>query len=121
MSLDNNTSPKLRLKVFFNKYEETKLKKQNFKAVSHENYKFYNFYIIRYIHCIKSVHIRSYSGPHFPAFGLNTERYGVSFRIQLECGKKRTRITPNPDTFYAVIKMNILLNFGDFLERIYYN
>ena len=21
-------------------------------------------------HCIKSVHIRSYSGPHFPAFGL---------------------------------------------------
>ena len=72
-------------------------------------------------HCVKSVLIRGYSGLHFPAFGLNTERYGVSFRIQLECGKKRTRITPNPDTFYAVIKMNILLNFGDFLERIYYN
>ena len=28
-------------------------------------------------HCVKSVHIRSYSGPHFPAFGLNTERYAV--------------------------------------------
>ena len=28
-------------------------------------------------HCIKSVRIRSYSGPYFPAFGLNTERYGV--------------------------------------------
>ena len=26
-------------------------------------------------HCIKSVRIRSYSGPHFPTFGLNTERY----------------------------------------------
>ena len=25
----------------------------------------------------KSVHIRSQSGPHFPTFGLNTERYGV--------------------------------------------
>ena len=22
-------------------------------------------------HCVKSVHIRSYSGPYFPAFGLN--------------------------------------------------
>ena len=31
---------------------------------------------------MKSVRIRSYSGPHFPAFGLNTERYGVSLRIQ---------------------------------------
>ena len=26
-------------------------------------------------HCVKSVRIRSYSGPDFPAFGLNTERY----------------------------------------------
>ena len=25
--------------------------------------------------CVKSVRIRSYSGLHFPAFGLNTERY----------------------------------------------
>ena len=41
-------------------------------------------------------------GPHFPAFGLNTERYGVSLRIQSECGKMRTRIIPNTDTFYAV-------------------
>ena len=53
-------------------------------------------------HWVKSVHIRSYSGPYFPAFGLNTERYGVSLRIQSKCGKIRTRITPNTDTFYAV-------------------
>ena len=42
-------------------------------------------------HCIKSVHIRSFSDPHFPAFGLNTERYFVSlrsFRILPECWKK---------------------------------
>ena len=25
-------------------------------------------------HCVKSVHIRSYSGPYFPAFGLNTDQ-----------------------------------------------
>ena len=26
------------------------------------------------IQCVKSVRIRSYSGPHFPAFGMNTEQ-----------------------------------------------
>ena len=52
-------------------------------------------------HCVKSVRIRSYSGPHFTGFGLNTERYGVSFRIQSESGKMHTRITPNTDTFHA--------------------
>ena len=30
-----------------------------------------------HIHCGKSVSIRSYSGPYFPVFELNTERYGV--------------------------------------------
>ena len=30
------------------------------------------------IQCVKIVHIRSYSGLHFPALGLNTERYSVS-------------------------------------------
>ena len=43
-------------------------------------------------HCVKSVCIRSYSGPYFPAFGLNTEKYGVSLRIQCECEKIRTKI-----------------------------
>ena len=33
----------------------------------------------------------AFSGPYFPAFGLNTDRYGVSLRIQSECGKTRTR------------------------------
>ena len=37
----------------------------------------------------------------FSRIGLNTERYGVSFRIQSECGKIQTRITPNTDTFHA--------------------
>ena len=38
----------------------------------------------------------------FPAFGLNVERYGASLRIESECGKIRTGITPNKDTFPTV-------------------
>ena len=35
---------------------------------------------------LKSVRIWNHSGPYFSAFGLNTEMYGVSLRIQSECG-----------------------------------
>ena len=35
-------------------------------------------------HCLKSVRIWNYSGPHFPAFGLNTERYAVSLHYFLK-------------------------------------
>ena len=52
------------------------------------------------LHCLKSARIWSYSGPNFPAFGLNTD---VSLRIQPECRKMRTRIAPNMDTFHAVL------------------
>ena len=48
------------------------------------------------LHRVKSVLIRSYCGPYFPAFGLNMEQ------IQSECGKIRSRITPNADIFQAV-------------------
>ena len=44
-------------------------------------------------HSVKSVRIRSYSGPYFPAFGTDTKRYG-----EMEI---RTRITSNTDNFYA--------------------
>ena len=60
---------------------------------------------------VESVRIRSFSGPYFPAFGLNTKRYfwPVYSRIRSEYrevrskyGKIRTRITPNTDTFSAI-------------------
>ena len=54
-------------------------------------------------HCVKSVRIRSCSSPHSPAFGLNTEIYGVFLLIKAECLKMRTRVTPNTDTFHAVL------------------
>ena len=57
--------------------------------------KWINYYIIvinlesklkdRFKHCVNSVRIRSYSGPHFLAFGLNTERYFASLHIQSKC------------------------------------
>ena len=40
-------------------------------------------------HCVKGVHIRSFSGPYLPAFGLNTERYLSVFGPST--GKIRTR------------------------------
>ena len=59
-----------------------------------------NFHILQ--HYVKSVRIRSYSDPYFPAFGMNTQIYEESLRIQYESGKVQTRITPNTDTFHAV-------------------
>ena len=60
--------------------------------------------------CVKSVRIRSFSGPYFPAFGLKMEIYGVNLRIQSECGKIWTRKTPNTDTFHAVYRIHIMEN-----------
>ena len=50
----------------------------------------------------ESVRIRSYSRPHYPVFGLNTERFEYR-EMHSECGKIEARITPNTDTFYAVL------------------
>ena len=57
--------------------------------------------------------IRSYSGPHFSAFELNTERYRVSLYIQSECGKMRNKITPNKDNFHTVFPIPFsILNYS---------
>ena len=32
------------------------------------------------VHCVKSVRVRSFSGPYFLTFGLNTETYSVRMR-----------------------------------------
>ena len=69
-------------------------------------------WIIKQIQCVKCICIRSYSAPHFPAFALNTGRYGVSLRIQSECGKMQTRITPNTDTSHTVMSTAKTVNRG---------
>ena len=50
------------------------------------------YQIVPYFHTVRKVsRYGVFSGPYFPAFGLNTERSSVSLRIQSECGKIRTR------------------------------
>ena len=68
---------------------------------------------------VKSIRIWSYSRPYLPAFGLDTARYGVSLRIQSECRKIRTRITPNTDTFHAVSVMKLLREVTRTLTSLY--
>ena len=55
------------------------------------------------LYCVKGACIRSYFWSVFSTFGLNTEKYSVSLRIQSKWGKIRTRKTPNKDTFHAVL------------------
>ena len=75
------------------------------------------FYMDNYVDCFTLRKECPYSelfwSAFFPTFGLNTERYGASLRIQCECGKKRTRKTPNKDTFHAVLalKKGLLIPF----------
>ena len=70
------------------------------------------------LHCLRSVRFRSYSGPYFLAFGLNTERYGVSLRIHSECGKLRTRTTSNTDTFHALLSEYKIENVKIFTQSL---
>ena len=51
---------------------------------------------------------------YFNAFTLNAERYEASLLIQSKCGKMRTRITTNTDTFYALDKCLLLHTFNSF-------
>ena len=54
-------------------------------------------YFCREEHCVKSVRIRSHSSPHFPAFLYTPYSPNAG-----KCGKMKTRITPNTDTFHVV-------------------
>ena len=53
-------------------------------------------------HCVKSARITSFLGPYLPKFGLKTDIYSVNLNVQSVCEEKRSRKTPNTDTFYAV-------------------
>ena len=53
----------------------------------------YRYFPVAATHYVKRVRIQSFSGPYFPSFGLNTERYSLSLRIQSKWGKIQTRNT----------------------------
>ena len=61
----------------------------------------------------ESVCIWSFSGPYFPTFELNVERYSAFLHIQSECRKIQTRKTPNTNTFYVVF---FWLNFHTIIK-----
>ena len=56
-------------------------------------------------HCVKSVRIRSYSGPHFPPFGLNMDqnnskyghflRSGLDLQSRKKCMNQSKEVMPN--------------------------
>ena len=66
------------------------------------------------IHCVKSVPIQSFSGPYFPAFGLNTEIY------EYNVGKygPETRKTQNTDTFHTARKTPIINHLFIVVSRL---
>ena len=71
-------------------------------------------------HFLKSIQIRVFSGRYFLAFGLNTERYGVSLRIQSKFGKMRTRknsvfghFSPSDELFFWSVFFCIRTEYGE--------
>ena len=46
-----------------------------------------------------------FSGPYFPTFGLNTERYSVSLRIKSECRKMREKYGPEQIRIRPLIRL----------------
>ena len=59
------------------------------------------FYPVMY--CVISVRIRSYCGPHFPAFSRIWTEYGVFSPNAGNCGKNADHNNSDTDTFYAVM------------------
>ena len=76
------------------------------------------------IHCVKSVCIQSYSGLHFPAFGLNMKRYGVIL-FALDVIQYRDHINLDSRSFFEKLKVRLTnhdINYLDFgnLKQMFY-
>ena len=78
-------------------------------------------------HCVKTVQIRSFSGRYFPAFGLNTERYFASLRIQFKWHISRSdpiifvwkdpKYTSDIDNNKVFCKKGFFRNFAKFTVK----
>ena len=66
-----------------------------------------------------------FSGPYFHTFGLNTEKYFTSLRIQCECGKIRTRknsfhaVQTNQEVAYKE-RSSLQINISFFYYRVFF-
>ena len=66
-------------------------------------------------HCINGVRIRNYSGPYFPAFGLNTERYSVSLRIQYKVRENTEQNNSEYGCFFRSATMKLVCEIRQWL------
>ena len=59
----------------------------------------------RALHCVKSVRIRIYSGPHFSAFVQNTDQNNSEYgQFLLRISPYSVRMRENTDSFYTVLE-----------------
>ena len=86
--------------------EITNFKKYIHLSINVSVFKIVVFVIRNDFHCMKSLQIRSFSGPYFPLFGLNTVIYSANLLIQSEFREIKTLYL---DTFYAVFSNIALL------------
>ena len=83
-----------------------------FKLLKHSKATASNYIFSKCCHTFESNHfINNFVTIFFPAIFVKYEpstKYEVAFRIQSECWKIRTRITPNTDTFHSVTIFHII-------------
>ena len=51
------------------------------EEVAYKRCFFQTLYFNWKLHCVKSIRIRSYSGPYFPTFGMNTDAFYTALRL----------------------------------------
>ena len=73
-----------------------------------------------YYYCVESVLIWSYSGPHFPTFRLNTERYGVFSPNPGNCRPECVRIRPLFPQCVTQKSIHIGRNHDDFWNNYFW-
>ena len=66
------------------------------------------------LHCVKSIQIRSFSGPYFPVFELNTAIYFVNLGIQSEYREIRTRKNSVLGHFSRRVSIKFCIYIGKF-------
>ena len=72
--------------------------------------------IVRRCHFVKNDRIRSFSGPYFPAFGLNTERYREKLRISPYSVRMREN-TDQKNSKYGHFPHSVLKGRGNIMVK----
>ena len=68
------------------------------------------------MYCMKSVYIRSFSGPYFPAFELNSDTQSVKPRIKSEWKNTDQENSIHKDSLRKIPKFRLIYGCGNFVE-----